>query len=150
MINTQAMRLGAVVFLSLSVIAQTRQAREHFDHTTVLYDWVTNTRGEKLGVLSRADNTTGKVPAIFFVGWLSCDSMEYADPDTRDGFGILLRRLIDQSGYATVRMDKPGVGESQGDCAKADFQSEMEGSRPPSMPCRNTTSSTLIVSSLSA
>jgi pimeloyl-ACP methyl ester carboxylesterase len=55
--------------------------------------------------------------------------MEYADPDTRDGFGILLRRLIDQSRYATVRMDKPGVGESQGDCAKADFESEMGGWR---------------------
>jgi pimeloyl-ACP methyl ester carboxylesterase len=26
-------------------------------------------------------------------------------------------------------MDKPGVGESQGDCSKADFNSEMEGWR---------------------
>lgn len=53
--------------------------------------------------------------------------MEYPDASTRDGFGIFMRRLIDESGYATVRMDKPGVGESQGDCSKADFQSEMEG-----------------------
>jgi len=127
-VNTQALRLGAVVFLSLSVVAQTRTAREHFDHATILYDWVTNARGEKLRTfVTRPNDTSGKVPALFFVGWLSCDSMEYADPDTHDGFGILLRRLIDQSGYATVRMDKPGVGESQGDCAKADFQSEMGG-----------------------
>ena len=40
-----------------------------------------------------------------------------------------MRRLIDESGYSTVRMDKPGVGESQGDCSKADFNSEMEGWR---------------------
>jgi len=54
--------------------------------------------------------------------------MEYPDVNAGgDGFGILLRRLIDQSGYATVRMDKPGVGESQGDCSKADFHSEMTG-----------------------
>ena len=53
--------------------------------------------------------------------------MEYPDANTRDGFGIFMRRLIDESGYATVRMDKPGVGESQGDCSKADFQGEMEG-----------------------
>jgi alpha-beta hydrolase superfamily lysophospholipase len=41
-----------------------------------------------------------------------------------------MRRLIEQSGYATVRMDKPGVGESQGTaCSKADFQGELEGYR---------------------
>ena len=40
----------------------------------------------------------------------------------------MMRRLIDQSGYATVRMDKPGVGESQGTpCNKADYQGELEG-----------------------
>jgi pimeloyl-ACP methyl ester carboxylesterase len=53
--------------------------------------------------------------------------MEYPDANTRDGFGIFMRRLIDGSGYATLRMDKPGVGESQGQCWKADFQSEIEG-----------------------
>jgi pimeloyl-ACP methyl ester carboxylesterase len=77
--------------------------------------------------VTRPNGIAGKVPLIFFVGWLSCDSMEYSDADTSDGFGIFLRRLIDRSGYATLRMDKPGVGDSEGDCAKADFQSEMEG-----------------------
>jgi pimeloyl-ACP methyl ester carboxylesterase len=67
------------------------------------------------------------VPVLFFVGWLSCDSVEYAQGET-DGFGALLLRLIDQSGFGTVRTDKPGVGESQGTpCNKADFQSELEG-----------------------
>lgn len=126
-INRHAIRLGAVVFFSLSAVAQVGRPREHFDHATVLYDWVSNGRGEKLRTfVTRPNNIAGKVPTIFFVGWLSCDSMEYADR-TRDGFGILLHRLIDQSGYATVRMDKPGVGESQGNCARADFQSEIEG-----------------------
>jgi pimeloyl-ACP methyl ester carboxylesterase len=110
------------------VVAQTTQTREHFEHATVQYDWVTNERGEKLRTfVTRPNNAGGKVPAIFFVGWLSCDTMESPNPAPDDGFGILLRRLIDESGYATLRMDKPGVGESQGDCAKADFQSEMTG-----------------------
>lgn len=127
-INTHALRVGAVVFVSLSVVAQTTHSREHFEHATVEYDWVTNGRGEKLRTfVTRPNNASGKAPAIFFVGWLSCDTMESPNPAPDDGFGILLRRLIDESGYATVRMDKPGVGESQGDCAKADFQSEMTG-----------------------
>jgi hypothetical protein len=53
--------------------------------------------------------------------------VEYPDATTKDGFGILLRRLIEQSGYATIRMDKPGIGDSQGDCRKADFTEELTG-----------------------
>lgn len=128
MLSLQGKRLAAAAFLCFPTIAPADQPREHFDHATVVYDWVSNHRGEKLRTfVTHPNNITGKVPAIFFVGWLSCDSMEYPDPNTSDGFGIFLRRLVDQSGYATIRMDKPGVGESQGDCAKADFQSEMEG-----------------------
>ena len=34
-------------------------------------------RGDKLRTfVTRPKNTTGKVPVIFFVGWLSCDSVE--------------------------------------------------------------------------
>jgi pimeloyl-ACP methyl ester carboxylesterase len=119
-----------VVLFSTSVGAQTTAStpREHFAHADVQYDWVTNHRGEKLRTfITRPREVAGKVPVIFFVGWLSCDTMEYPDAATRDGFGILMRRLIDESGYATVRMNKPGVGESQGTCEKADFLSEMEG-----------------------
>ena len=126
-------------------------SREHFDHATVLFDWFANSRGEKLRTfITPPNHTTGKVPVIFFVGWLSCDGMEYPDRGTHDGFGILLRRRIDESGYATVRMDKPAAGKSQGECAKADSGSRSQVGRPPSMARPSTTSPTLIVSSLSA
>ena len=111
-----------------ALTAPAQQKREHFEHAQVLYGWAQDNRGGRLRTfVTRPNNATGKVPAIFFVGWLSCDSMEYPDADTKDGFGILLRRLIESSGYATVRMDKPGVGESQGDCSKADFTQELSG-----------------------
>ena len=127
-VNIMRMCLIAVLVQCVSCIAQTMPAREHFDNAAVLYDWVTNANGQRLRTfITRPNNSQGKVPVIFFVGWLSCDTMESPDPKPDDGFGILLRRLIDQSGFATVRMDKPGVGESEGNCAKADFQSEMTG-----------------------
>jgi pimeloyl-ACP methyl ester carboxylesterase len=111
-----------------SASAQQSPPREHFEHVDIQYDWVANSRGDKLRTLiTRPKKLSGKVPAIFFVGWLSCDSVEYPQGET-DGFGALLLRLIDQSGYATVRVDKPGVGESQGtSCDKSDFQGELEG-----------------------
>lgn len=106
---------------------QTPVKHEHFANSEVLYGWVTNNKGEKLRTFTtRPKDAAGKVPVIFFVGWLSCDSMEYPDGPT-DGFSVLILDLIQQSGYATVRMDKPGVGESQGNCGKADFNSELTG-----------------------
>jgi len=107
---------GLCAALAIPKIAQPQQnpPREHFANAAISYDWVSNSRGDKLRTfITRPKNTSGKVPVIFFVGWLSCDSVEYPKGET-DGFDALMRRLIDQSGYATVRMDKPGVGESQG------------------------------------
>jgi pimeloyl-ACP methyl ester carboxylesterase len=113
-----------LILLTLPAGAQ----REQFQNADVMYDWVVNHGGQRLRTfVTRPKTVAGQVPVIFFVGWLSCDTMEYPDANTQDGFGIFMRRLIDESGYATVRMDKPGVGESQGDCSKADFNSEMEG-----------------------
>jgi pimeloyl-ACP methyl ester carboxylesterase len=125
--------LPMLILLSMSVSAQGQSdlpnsQRERFSNADVLYGWVANSRGEKLRTfITRPKNATTRVPLIFFVGWLSCDSMEYPNGAGKDGFGALMLRLIDDSGYATIRMDKPGVGESEGDCSKADFQSEIDG-----------------------
>ena len=119
---------AAIALLLVAQTAHPEPKREHFQNAEVLYGWAQDSRGHRLRTfITRPNNAAGKVPAIFFVGWLSCDTVEYPDANTKDGFGILLRRLIEQSGYATVRMDKPGVGESQGDCGKADFTEELSG-----------------------
>ncbi|HXA00123.1 MAG TPA: alpha/beta hydrolase [Candidatus Dormibacteraeota bacterium] len=103
--------------------------RESFKNAAAQYDWVTNVKGQRIRtIVTRPKNASGKVPAIFFVGWLSCDSVEYVNGET-DAFGAIFWRLIEQSGFATMRMDKPGVGESQGDCAKTDFQTELDSYR---------------------
>ncbi len=116
-----AVFLFAILSLLSSTSAQQSQPRERFENADVLYDWVSNTRGDKLRTfVTRPRKLPVKAPVIFIVGWLSCDSLEYPQGET-DGFSALILRLIDQSGYATVRVDKPGVGESQGTpCSKAD------------------------------
>jgi pimeloyl-ACP methyl ester carboxylesterase len=123
-------RYALLLLVTLSAVGhQARVKREDFRNSEVLYDWVSNGQAEKLRTfVTRPKNAAGKVPVIFFVGWLSCDSMEYPDGET-DGFGALILRLIEQSGYATVRMDKPGVGDSQGNCAQTDFNTELQGWR---------------------
>jgi pimeloyl-ACP methyl ester carboxylesterase len=119
---------GLALLLFCRTPAQETRPREHFQNAEVVYDWVSNSRRDKLRTfISHPKNASGKVPVLFFVGWLSCDSIESPQGET-DGFSALILRLIDQSGYATVRTEKPGVGESQGtSCDKADFQGELEG-----------------------
>src|SRR5262249_17255427 len=65
---------------------------------------------------------------IFVVGWLSCDSVE-APPGSMDGSQLVLQSIARLPGFATVRMDKAGVGDSQGDCASTDFTTELGGYR---------------------
>jgi pimeloyl-ACP methyl ester carboxylesterase len=109
--------------------ADSARKREHFRNAQITYDWVTNARGQKIRTLvTRPTSDAAKVPAIFFVGWLSCDSVEYPDGET-DGFGAIFWRLIEQSRFATMRVDKPGVGESEGNCATTDFRTELDSYR---------------------
>jgi pimeloyl-ACP methyl ester carboxylesterase len=130
--QTALLIVCAISALSAVVSAQAPSApapskHEHFQNAEITYGWVHDSHGNRLRTfVTRPKGASGKVPAIFFVGWLSCDSVEYADGET-DGFGAIFHRLIEQSGYATLRLDKPGVGESQGDCGKTDFATELSG-----------------------
>ncbi len=79
--------------------------------------------------ITHPQGAKGKLPAIFMVGWLSCDSVE-APKGPEDGFAQLLFDLASRSGFVTYRVDKPGVGESGGPkCEDADFQTELAGYR---------------------
>jgi pimeloyl-ACP methyl ester carboxylesterase len=101
--------------------------RENFAGIEYAYDYIRNHKGQRLRtIVTHPAATREKVPAIFVVGWLSCDSCEYPlGPGS--GMDQLLAYLVKDSGYAVVRMDKPGVGDSEGVCAEADFQSEITG-----------------------
>jgi len=122
------MRFLLLILLCGSVSQSIRaQTHEKFQNAEVIYDLVSDNHGDQLRTLiTRPKVSKARVPAIFFVGWLSCDSVEYPMGET-DGFGTIFWRLIEQSGYATLRVDKPGVGESKGDCSSTDFLTELSG-----------------------
>jgi len=80
-------------------------------------------------ILSRPAAAGSPLPAVVVVGWLSCDSVE-APFGPRDGFAELIRRVMTQSGAAVMRVDKPGVGDSEGvACADLDFHAELAAYR---------------------
>jgi pimeloyl-ACP methyl ester carboxylesterase len=105
--------------------------REQLQGVETIYDAALTDLGFRVRtIVTRPRNASGKLPAVFLVGWLSCDSVEYPSGSGDDGFGQLLHDLAIQSGHVLVRMDKPGIGDSEGpSCAETDFQTELAAYR---------------------
>lgn len=69
----------------------------------------------------------GKLPAILFVQWLSCGSVELpADAADKDGWSVMLERLVTDSNVLVWRTDKRGVGDSDGQCDRLDYNTEVD------------------------
>jgi pimeloyl-ACP methyl ester carboxylesterase len=103
---------------------------EKIDGCEVRYGWVESPRGYRVRtVLTRPANVRGNVPVIVFVPWLSCDPVE-APPGNPDGWIRLLHGLAERSGWALLRVEKPGVGDSEGpDCGEHDLETDLDAFR---------------------
>lgn len=118
------MHLCLVALLALTV--SPAQAAETHPGLDTEYGELLPGDGARLRtIVTRPKNSTGRLPAVLFVQWLSCDSIELA-PDAKDGWSVMLRRLITESGMLWQRTDKSGVGESKGTpCAQLDYETEL-------------------------
>jgi pimeloyl-ACP methyl ester carboxylesterase len=103
--------------------------RESYPDVDVIYDSVTAPDGKRLrAIITKPREANEKLPVIFLAGWLSCDSVE-APADTKDTTGLILRGLAQTPGFCLFKIDKPGCGDSEGDCSQTDFDTELAGYR---------------------
>jgi pimeloyl-ACP methyl ester carboxylesterase len=108
---------------------KTKAPRESYRNVDVIYDSVTTPDGKRLRtVITKPRHAKGKLPVIFVAGWLSCDSVE-APAGTKDESGLVFRGLAQLPEFGLFRMDKQGVGDSEGVCSETDFDSELAGYR---------------------
>ena len=129
---------GIVLFLLLAAVSASQPetlARrsdlplEKFPGVEVVYTAIRNPRGPlQRAILTRPAQATGRRPAILFVPWLSCDSVE-SPKGAAPGVDQFLQRLAAETPFVLLRVDKPGVGDSEGVCAETDLEMEIEGSR---------------------
>jgi pimeloyl-ACP methyl ester carboxylesterase len=127
---------SVIVFLTLAASAlaeelprKTKTPHERYPNLDVIYGSVTAPDGKRLrSVITRPREAKGKLPVIFLAGWLSCDSVE-APADTKDTIGLILRGLAQTPGFCLFKIDKPGCGDSEGDCSQTDFETELAGYR---------------------
>ncbi len=91
------------------------------------YGVLNTSDGAKLRTLvTRPQGRNGRLPAVQFVQWLSCDSIEIA-PNAHDGWSGMLHRLVTDSGALVLRTEKSGVGDSRGGpaCSALDYETEL-------------------------
>ena len=102
---------------------------ESYPNVDVIYDSVVVPHGERLRtIITRPHDAKGKLAVIVVAGWLSCDSVE-APSGTKDATGLVFQGLARMPGFCLFRVDKQGVGDSEGNCAETDFESELAGYR---------------------
>jgi dienelactone hydrolase len=102
---------------------------DRIDGVEIAYTHIDNPRGfRQRAIISRPAGVTTTLPAILFVPWLSCDSVE-SPTGQAPGIDELLYQVARESRWVMVRVDKPGVGDSEGVCADTDLETEIAGSR---------------------
>ena len=135
-VRTRSRAAFAVAFLAVTagvcaddLPRKSKASRESYPNVDIIYDSVTMPDGKRLrSIITKPRNAKGKLPVIFLAGWLSCDSVE-APGDTKDSTGLILRGLAQTPGFCLLKIDKPGCGDSEGDCSQTDFEAELAGYR---------------------
>ncbi len=100
--------------------------RETYADIDTEWGEVAGAGGARLRTIATVPRGGGRLTAIFIAGWLSCDSVE-VPPARMESTDQLIRDLITQSGAIVYRVDKPGLGDSEGVCATTDFTTELTG-----------------------
>jgi dienelactone hydrolase len=103
---------------------------EHLPNTVFDYGHVTLPDGIRLRtILSRPAKPAGRAPAVLFLQGGGCSSIDipFAPPDV---WPMTLISEPAARGFVTMRVEKPGVGESEGPrCAEGGFREELAGYR---------------------
>jgi pimeloyl-ACP methyl ester carboxylesterase len=79
-------------------------------------------------IVTQPEGHKGRLPAILFVQWLSCDSVAIST-NPRDGWSAMLSRIVRESGALVWRTEKRGIGSSEGDCTTMDYDTELADHR---------------------
>ena len=103
--------------------------KEKHDNLDTYYEHVTSSYGITQRVIITKPKRPGKQPAIVLIGGLSCSSIETYIGRRGSNWGKTIKDLVEKSNMVVIRIEKPGVGDSEGDCSQSDFLMDLEGYR---------------------
>ncbi|MGD1842460.1 MAG: alpha/beta fold hydrolase [Thermonemataceae bacterium] len=92
----------------------------------VIYEYLQLPNGKKLRTLitKPKTRTNRKRPAVFLVQWLSCTTTE-TTTGVVNGFDLLTKYFAEHPDIIFMRVEKQGVGDSEGVCAEYDLKEEL-------------------------
>ncbi len=103
------------------------QPQETHDGIETTYTHITSDYGIRQRVIiTRPENTTERQPAIMLLQGLSCSSIEI-NPNRITPFTRMIREIVTKSNKVVLRIEKPGLGDSEGNCSRTDFKTELNG-----------------------
>ena len=101
--------------------------KESYKNIDVIYGEIINNKGDRQRtILTRPDKLKNKYAAIFIVQGLSCSSIEYT-PGRKSNFIKTIQNIITGSNMVVMRVEKPGLGDSEGNCSQTNFNTELSG-----------------------
>ena len=103
--------------------------KENHPNLITTYQTITNPYGIKQRLIitkPKSASTNKKWPAVFIVQGLSCSSIELT-PNRASNYSRLLRNIVTKSNMLVMRIEKPGLGDSEGNCSTTDFYTELSG-----------------------
>ncbi len=100
--------------------------KEYHEDLTTYYESIVSDYGIRQRTITTTPDPTRKLPAIFLVQGLSCSTIEKYSNRSSNWVRMIMS-LVEESGMVVMRVDKPGVGDSEGDCGCTDFKTELNG-----------------------
>ena len=126
-VDLQVSRAGKVIGVRLTPVPL---PKEVFKNVEVIHDSVVTEHGHRVRtIMTRPANAQGRLPAMLLVPWLSCNSVEWP---LGPSFGVakVLHGLAEKSGFVLMRVERPGVGDSEGPpCADNDLRTDVAAYR---------------------
>ncbi len=103
--------------------------KETHEGLDTFYEEVTGDYGiGQRTIITKPQGQSGRMPAIMLLQGLSCSTIEDY-PGRTSNWAKHITYVVEQSGMVVMRVEKPGVGDSEGDCSQTDFITELEGYR---------------------
>jgi pimeloyl-ACP methyl ester carboxylesterase len=77
-------------------------------------------------IITKPKTQLKRLPAMIILQGLSCSSIEVRK-NRMTPFTRLLNELVEHSNRVVLRVEKPGMGDSSGNCSETDFLTELNG-----------------------
>lgn len=105
--------------------------KEEFPGIITLYDSVATPMGYRVrSIITRPAHAKERLPGIFLAPWISCDDSVETPVGEKLAFQSFLHDLVARSGFAMMRVERPGWGDSEGPpCSEVDFNTELAAFR---------------------